>query len=78
MATNFTIKVIHNDVEKAIRRMKKKLTKTGLMRELRLRKNYEKGSDKRIRKQKEMIANTRRKMRKLNKEKGLLNVKRKY
>ena len=78
MATNFTIKVIHNDVEKAIRKMKKKLTKTGLMRELRLRKNYEKGSDKKIRKKKEMIANHRKKQRLNNKKLGLVNVKRKY
>ncbi len=39
-------------VEKALRRLKKKLDREGTLREVRQRKNYEKPSDKRRRKMK--------------------------
>ena len=63
MATNFKIILKDNDVEKAIRKMKKKIIKSGLMKELRQRRYFEKGSERRIRKQKEMIINSKKKKR---------------
>jgi small subunit ribosomal protein S21 len=47
--------VRHGNVTKAFRVLKKKLQKDGLFRELRLRKFYEKPSEKRARKKKEGI-----------------------
>ena len=47
--------VRNNNVQKALRVLKKKLQKDGLFRELRLRKYYEKPSEKRARKKKEGI-----------------------
>lgn len=63
MATNFKIILRDDNIEKAIRKMKKKIIKTGLMKELRQRRYFEKGSDKRIRKMKEMIVNSKKKKR---------------
>ena len=48
-ATGLEVIVRNNDVEKAIRILKKKVAKSGLMRELKQRQYYEKPSDKRIR-----------------------------
>ena len=45
----------NNNVEKAIRVLKKKLQKDGLFRELRMRQHYEKPSLKRQRKLKESL-----------------------
>ena len=47
------IKVQNNNVEKALRDFKQRLTKGGLMREMRERRFYEKPSEKRNRKKKE-------------------------
>ena len=47
--------VRNNNVEKALRVLKKKLQKDGLFRELRLRQHYEKPSDKKMRKHKESL-----------------------
>ena len=44
-----------NNVERAIRQIKKKLMKEGILRELRLREAYEKPSLKRQRKHKESL-----------------------
>ena len=44
-----------NNVERALRQLKKKLMKEGILRELRLRKSYEKPSLKRQRKHKESL-----------------------
>jgi len=43
--------------------MKNKSIKNGLVKEMRERRYFEKGSDKRIRKMKEMLANTKKKKR---------------
>ena len=48
-----SVDVRNNNVEKAIRVLKKKLQKDGLFRELRMRQHYEKPSLKRQRKLKE-------------------------
>ena len=49
------VQVRNNNVEKAIRVLKKKIQKDGLMRELRQRQNYEKPTLKRQRKHKENL-----------------------
>ena len=65
-----TIEVVvrDNNVEKALRVLKKKLQKDGLFRELRLRQHYEKPSLKRQRKLKESL-------RRIAKEKRLKRLK---
>ena len=50
-----TVEVRNNNVEKAIRVLKKKIQRDGLMKELRRRQYYEKPSLKRQRKKKEAI-----------------------
>ena len=52
-----TIEVVvrDNNVEKALRVLKKKLQKDGLFRELRMKQFYEKPSEKRLRKKKESL-----------------------
>ena len=57
------VTVRNNNVEKAMRVLKKKLQKDGLLKELRQREYYEKPSEKRIRKGKEMAAAWRKKER---------------
>jgi small subunit ribosomal protein S21 len=65
-----TIEVVvrDNNVEKALRVLKKKLQKDGLFRELRLRQHFEKPSLKRQRKLKESL-------RRIAKEKRLKRLK---
>ena len=65
-----TIEVVvrDNNVEKALRVLKKKLQKDGLFRELRLRQHYEKPSLKKQRKLKESL-------RRIAKEKRLKRLK---
>ena len=62
------ILVRDNNVDKALRVLKKKLQKDGLFRELRLRQHYEKPSLKRQRKLKESL-------RRIAKEKRLKRLK---
>jgi small subunit ribosomal protein S21 len=47
------VKVFNNQVEKALKSLKRKLSQDGIMRELKNRMAYEKPSEKRKRKQKE-------------------------
>ena len=49
------VTVRDNNIEKALRVLKKKLQKDGLFREFRMRQFYEKPSDKRMRKHKESL-----------------------
>jgi small subunit ribosomal protein S21 len=60
-----TIEVIvkDNNIEQALRVFKRKVLKSGLLREYRAKQVYEKPSDKRQRKKKEGIANSKRKKR---------------
>lgn len=46
------VKVYNNDVEKALKILKKRVSKSGLLRELKDRRHYEKPSTKRKKKQK--------------------------
>ena len=52
---SITVEVRGNNVEKAMRVLKKKLQKDGLFRELRMRQHFEKPSLKRQRKLKESL-----------------------
>jgi small subunit ribosomal protein S21 len=52
-----------NDVEQALRVLKRKILKSGLLKEYRAKQVYEKPSEKRQRKKKEGIANAKRKKR---------------
>ena len=49
-----------NNIEKAMRAMKKKMQREGVFREMKQRRAYEKPSEKKRRKKKEMIANSRK------------------
>lgn len=62
------IQVIDNNVEKAIRVLKRKLQQEGLFREMKQRKYYEKPSVKRKRKEKEAQRRLRKKMRLMRKD----------
>ena len=57
-----TVNVKDNNIEQALRSMKKKLQREGLFKEMKLRKHYEKPSLKRAREKEESI----RRVRKLN------------
>jgi small subunit ribosomal protein S21 len=54
------IYVKHNDVDAALRILKKKVQKAGLLRELRRRRHYEKPSERRRRQKREGIKNARK------------------
>ena len=49
------VKVVDNNIEQAIRILKKKIQKDGLFRRLKARRSYEKPSDKRRRKLRESL-----------------------
>ena len=54
------IRVFNNNVEKAIRVLKKKMLKDGVMKELKQRRYYEKPSEKKLRLKKENIRRWRK------------------
>ena len=54
------IDVKNNDVEFALRILKKQVQKSGLLRELRRRRHYEKPSERRRRQKRDGIKNTRK------------------
>tara|TARA_Y100000389_G_scaffold194455_1_gene224467 strand:- start:12246 stop:12455 length:210 start_codon:yes stop_codon:yes gene_type:complete len=64
------VTVRNGNLEQAMRVLKKKVAKEGLVKEIRQRQYYEKPSDKRIRKNKEMAANWKKKQRKLKAQRG--------
>ena len=51
------VEVKNNNVEKAMRILKKKMLKDGVLRLYKMKQTYEKPSEKRVRKSKEMRAN---------------------
>ncbi|PIE70623.1 MAG: 30S ribosomal protein S21 [Deltaproteobacteria bacterium] len=53
------VKVIDNDVEKAIRVLKKKIQNDGLFKRLKQKKNFEKPSEERRRKAREAVRRQR-------------------
>jgi len=73
---NLQIQVRDNNVDQALRFLKKKLQQEGVFREMRLREHYEKPSEKRAREKAEGIRRTRKlAQKKLNKELGIVSVK---
>ena len=64
------VEVKNNNVEKAMRILKKKLLKEGVMRLYKMRQTYEKPSEKRVRKAKEMRANFLKKQKELKNLRG--------
>ena len=52
------VKVLDNDLEKAMRVLKKKIQNDGLFKRLKLKKSYEKPSEYRRRKQREALRNS--------------------
>ena len=65
-----TIQVRNGNVEQAMRVLKKKLQKDGLLKSLKDKQYYEKPSAKKRRKKKENIANYKKKMKKLMEMRG--------
>ena len=61
--TLLAIKVQNNDVELALRLLKRQTQKSGLIRELRRRRQYEKPSERRRRQKRDGIRNTRKRER---------------
>ena len=64
-----------NDVEKALRVLKKKLQREGLFREMKAKRAYEKPSEKRAREKAEAVRRNRKAARKLAQREGLLPAK---
>jgi small subunit ribosomal protein S21 len=64
------VEVKNNNVEKAMRILKKKLLKEGVMRLYKMRQTYEKPSEKRVRRAKEMRANFLKKQKELKNLRG--------
>ena len=65
-----TIQVRNGNVEQAMRVLKKKLQKDGLLRDLKAKQYYEKPSEKKRRKKKEGIANFKKKPQKFRLQRG--------
>jgi small subunit ribosomal protein S21 len=61
--TMLAIEVKNNDVEFALRLLKKQMQRSGLIRELRRRRQYEKPSERRRRQKRDGIRNTRKRER---------------
>ena len=61
-----------NNVEQAIRVLKKKLQREGVLREMKARRSYEKPSEKRAREKAEAVRRARKAARKRPQREGLL------
>jgi small subunit ribosomal protein S21 len=64
-----------NNVDQALRVLKKKMQREGVFREMKLRKHYEKPSEKRAREKAEAIRRARKVARKKLQREGLLPMK---
>lgn len=60
-----TVTVYDGNIEKAMRIFKKKVQKAGILKELKMRSEYEKPSDKKQRKKKEAVKRWRKMQKKL-------------
>lgn len=67
---SITVEVRKGNVEQAMRVLKRKVQKEGLIKELRARQSYEKPSAKKRRKKKEQIANYKKEQKKLARLRG--------
>lgn len=61
-----------NNVEQALRALKKKLQREGVFREMKMRDHYEKPSEKRAREKAEAVRRARKMARKLAQREGLI------
>jgi small subunit ribosomal protein S21 len=64
-----------NNVDQALRALKKKMQREGVFREMKLRKHYEKPSERRAREKSEAIRRARKLARKKLQREGLLPMK---
>ena len=64
-----------NNVDQALKALKKKMQREGIFREIKLRKHYEKPSEKRVRERAEAIRRARKLARKKLQREGLLPMK---
>ena len=60
MSVNFTINLRDNNLERAIKKMKTKMSKLGITKDLRENMFYEKPSDKKVRVRKANIINSKK------------------
>ena len=67
---SITVEVRKGNVEQAMRVLKRKVQKEGIVKELRMRQYYEKPSAKKRRKKKENIANCKKLKKKLERLRG--------
>ena len=67
---SITIEVRRGNVEQAMRVLKRKVQKEGIVKELRMRQYFEKPSEKKRRKKKENIANVKKLKKKLERLRG--------
>ncbi len=66
-----------NNVDQALKALKRKMQREGVFRELKRRRHYEKPSEKRVREKAEAISRARKLTRKKLQREGLLPMKRK-
>ena len=64
-----------NNVDQALKALKKKMQREGLFREMKLRKHYEKPSERRVREKAEAVRRARKLARKKLQREGLLPMK---
>jgi small subunit ribosomal protein S21 len=64
-----------NNVDQALKALKKKMQREGLFREMKLRKHYEKPSERRAREKSEAVRRARKLARKKLQREGLLPIK---
>ena len=72
--TDFNVQVLvrDNNVDQALRALKKKLQREGVFREMKLRNHYEKPSEKRAREKAEAVRRARKLARKRAQREGLV------
>ncbi|NBC31509.1 MAG: 30S ribosomal protein S21 [Alphaproteobacteria bacterium] len=64
------VSVRDNNIDQALRALKKKMQREGIFREMKLRRNYEKPSEKKAREKAEAIRRTRKLLRKRMEREG--------
>ena len=66
------VTVRDNDVDQALRALKKKMQREGIFREMKMRRSYEKPSERRAREKAEAVRRARKLARKRAQKEGLL------
>ena len=64
-----------NNVDQALRVLKKKMQREGVFREMKLRRHYEKPSERKVREKSEAVRRARKLARKMLQREGLLPMK---